>query len=65
MKEIIIRMKDMYEVYGDDFDPEEIEPTHTGEVLEIWRSAEGRYVALCVENCICMRYNITKTEVML
>lgn len=34
MKEIIIRMKDMYEVYGDDFDPEEIEPTHTGLEIE-------------------------------
>lgn len=34
MKEIIIRMKDMLEVYGDNFDPEVVRPEHTGLEVE-------------------------------
>lgn len=34
MKEIIIRMKDMYEVYGDQFDPEKVVAEHTGLEIE-------------------------------
>lgn len=35
MKEIIIRMKDMSELYGPNFDPEEVRAEHTGLEVEL------------------------------
>lgn len=51
MKEIIIRMKDTSEVYGTNFDPEEIKAEHTGLEVEL----DGIQSTFCIPSIAILK----------